>query len=112
MVLRRPDLGYALLRAAVGAHRLEHPEGQIDYSQIFPDLFRRLRDHFYDERKRTLRKNSERILRFLGDERGQLQQRELAQVESTLASMKSRYGYCEHCAKDALVLLLTKRYND
>src|SRR5205807_4986237 len=88
------------LIAAIGAHRIDHPEGQIDYSQIFPDLFRRLRDHFYDERKRTLRKNSEKILRSLGEERDQLLPRELAQVEQTLAAMKSRYAYCDHCARD------------
>jgi len=99
------------LIAAVGAHRLEHPEGEIDYSQIFPDLFRRLRDHFFDERKRTLRKNAERVLRYLGDERAQLNSREQAQVQDTLKSLE-KYGYCEHCAKDGIVLLLAKRYTD
>src|SRR5438874_1414756 len=96
------------LIAAVGAHRLEHPEGEIDYSQIFPDLFRRLRDHFFDERRRTLRKNSEKVLRYLGEERAQLSSREIQQVESMLQAMKDRYAYCEHCAKDAIVLLLGK----
>jgi predicted Ser/Thr protein kinase len=101
------------LISAIGAYRIENPGSDvIDYSQIFPDLFRRLRDHFYDERKRTLRKNAERVLRYLGEERSQLIPREVAQVEQTLAAMKSRYGYCEHCAQDALVLLLSKRYND
>jgi len=100
------------LISAIGAHRIENPTAEIDYSQIFPDLFRRLRDHFYDERKRTLRKNSEKLLRYLGDEREKLVPRETEQVESTLAAMKSRYGYCEHCAKDAIGLLLAKRYND
>jgi serine protein kinase len=100
------------LISAVGAHRLDHPDGEIDYSQIFPDLFRRLRDHFFDERKRTLRKNSERVLRYLGEDRSQLASRDLAQVESMLGNMKARYGYCDACAKDALVLLLGRRYTD
>ena len=100
------------LISSVGAHRLDHPEGEIEYSQIFPDLFRRLRDHFFDERKRTLRKNTEKVLRFLGDERAQLSAREVEQVQAALSQMKSRYGYCDHCAKDALVLLLARRYND
>ena len=100
------------LIAAIGAHRIDHPEGDIDYSQIFPDLFRRLRDHFFDERKRTLRRNSEKMLRYLGDERGLLTAKEVQQVESTLTGMKSRFGYCDHCAKDALLLLITKRYTD
>jgi serine protein kinase len=100
------------LISAVGAHRLEHPEGVIDYSQIFPDLFRRLRDHFFDERKRTLRKGAERVLKYLGDERAQLSTREQQQVEETLQAMRDNRGYCEHCAKDAIVLLLSKRYTD
>jgi serine protein kinase len=99
------------LISAVGAHRLEHPEGEIDYSQIFPDLFRRLRDHFFDERKRTLRKNAEKVLRYLGDERAQLSSREQAQVQETLRALE-KYGYCESCAKDGIVLLLSRRYTD
>jgi predicted Ser/Thr protein kinase len=100
------------LISAVGAFRLEHSEGEIDYSQIFPDLFRRLRDHFFDERRRTLRKNAEKVLRHLGDERAQLSTKEQQQVEDTLRAMKDRHGYCEHCAKDGIVLLLSKRYTD
>jgi len=99
------------LISAVGAHRLEHPDGEIDYSQIFPDLFRRLRDHFFDERKRTLRKNAERVLRHLGDERAQLAAREQSQAQETLQALE-KYGYCEHCAKDGILLLLAKRYTD
>ncbi|HZX65637.1 MAG TPA: serine protein kinase PrkA, partial [Myxococcales bacterium] len=100
------------LIGGIGAHRIDHPEGEIDYSQIFPDLFRRLRDHFFDERKRLLRKNSEKMLRYLSDDRGQLTPKEIGQVESTLGAMKERFGYCDNCAKDALLLLFTKRYTD
>ena len=100
------------LISAVGAHRLEHTEGELDYSQIFPDIFRHLRDHFFDERKRTLRKNAEKVLRFLGDERGQLSSREQQQVADTLRGMQEKSGYCENCAKDGIVLLLSKRYTD
>jgi serine protein kinase len=100
------------LISSVGAFRLDHPEGEIDYSLIFPDLFRRLRDHYFDERKRVLRKNKENVLRYLSDEAGSLGERERANVESMLAAMKSRYGYCEHCAKDAILFLMRKRYSD
>ncbi len=100
------------LISAVGAHRLEHTEGVLDYAEIFPDIFRRLRDHFFDERKRTLRKNAEKVLRYLGDERAQLSSREQQQVADTLRGMQDKYGYCEYCAKDGIVLLLAKRYTD
>ena len=66
-----------------------------------PGLFRRLRDHFFEERKRVLRKNKENILKYLSEDRGQLSSREQTQVETTLQGDGDRYGYCEHCAKDA-----------
>jgi predicted Ser/Thr protein kinase len=50
----RKDFRRSLI-TSVGAFRLDHPDGAtIDYPSIFPDLFRRLRDHFYEERKREL----------------------------------------------------------
>jgi hypothetical protein len=98
------------LISQIGAHRLDHPEGQMDYAQIFPDLFRRLRDHFYEERKRVIRRNKENVLKYLSDDRGSLGAKERAQVEGTLSTMHSRYGYCEHCAKDALLFLMRRRY--
>ena len=100
------------LISAVGAHSLDHPAGELDYAHIFPDLFRRLRDHYFEERKRTLRKLAEKVLRYLGDERSLLLPKEIQQVESTLAAMRERYGYCDQCAKEALVLLLGRRYTD
>ena len=82
----------------------------MDYARIFPDLFRRLRGHFFEERKRVLRKNKENVLKYLSDERSSLSAKEAAQVESTLKSMVTKYRYCESCAKDAIVFLMRKRY--
>jgi len=33
-------------------------------------------------------------------------------VEQTLATLRERYGYCEHCAQDAVMYLLRRRYVD
>jgi serine protein kinase len=97
--------------ASIGAHKLDNPtDAEMDYPRIFPDLFKRLRDHFFEERKRVLRKNRENVLKYLSEDRGQLSSKEQAQVESTLSAMKSRYGYCEHCAKDAILFVMRKRY--
>ena len=98
------------LISQIGAHKLDNPEAEMDYPRIFPDMFRRLRDHYFEERKRVLRRNKENILKYLSEERGTLSSREQAQVESTLKTMHERYGYCEHCAKDAILFLMKKRY--
>ncbi len=100
------------LIGAVGAFRLDHPDDPVDYPRIFPDLFRRVRDHYFDERKKTLRRSTQNLLRFLSDDKKDLSPKELAQADAALKTMTTRYGYCEQCAKDATVFLMKKRYAD
>jgi serine protein kinase len=101
------------LISAVGAFRLDHPTAaEIEYAAIFPDLFRRLRDHYYEERKRQLRRSREDVLRYLSDERGALDDKARRRVEDTLRGMRERYGYCEACAQDAVLFLLRRRYEE
>jgi predicted Ser/Thr protein kinase len=100
------------LISAVGAFRLDHPDSsEIDYVAIFPDLFRRLRDHYFEERKRELRRSRENVLRYLSDERGSLDEKARRQVEDSLRNLSERFGYCEHCAQDALLFLMRRRYD-
>jgi predicted Ser/Thr protein kinase len=99
------------LISAVGAFRLDHPDTEgIEYVSIFPDLFRRLREHSHDERRRQIQRNRENVLRYLSDERGALDEKARRHVESTLAAMRERYGYCEACSQDAILFLLRRRY--
>jgi predicted Ser/Thr protein kinase len=98
------------LIAQVGAHKLDNPDAQMQYERIFPELFRRLRAHFFEERKRVLQRNTENVLKYLSEDRAQLSSKEQAQVEATLNVMKSRYGYCVDCAQEAILFLTRKRY--
>lgn len=98
------------LIAAIGAHKIDHPEAEIDPARIFPDLFKRLKDHFFEERKRTTQRTAKNVLRALSDERSQLLPKELSQVEQSLRVMREKFGYCDDCTKDALVALLARRY--
>jgi predicted Ser/Thr protein kinase len=101
------------LISGVGAYRLDNPNAaEIDYVAIFPDLFRRLREHTYEERKRQLRRSREDVLRYLSDERASLDEKARRRVEDTLGNLKERYGYCEACAQDAVLFLLRRRYGD
>ena len=99
--------------SAIGAFRLDHPEAKdIDTQAIFPDLFRRLREHYYEERKRQLKINKENVLRYLSDDRSQLDDKARRHVEQTLGTLRERYGYCEHCAQDAVMYFMRRRYVD
>ncbi len=104
------DFRRALI-SAIGAHKLDNPDAGLDYARVFPDVFRRLRDHFFQERKRTVERNADNVLKYLSDDKGNLTAKDRAQVEATLGTMKSRYGYCEYCAKDAILFLSRQRYS-
>jgi serine protein kinase len=99
------------LIASVGAWRIDNPTGEVDYARIFPELFKRLADHFYDERKKTVRSNAENALKFLSDELSSLSAKEKVQVRSTLDAMNARFGYNDTSARDAIVFLMKKRYS-
>jgi hypothetical protein len=99
------------LISAIGAYRLDHPDGDaIDYAAIVPDLFRRIRERAHEERKREVRARREDVLRYLSDERSALDDKARGRVEETLRILRERYGYCEHCAQDALLFLMRRRY--
>jgi len=97
--------------SSIGAHKLDNPDAAMEYRRMFPDLFRRLRDHFFDERKKVLKRNKENVLRFFEGDTS-LSPRETQTVQRMLETMTTRYGYCEHCARDAILFLMKKRYAD
>lgn len=98
--------------SSIGAYRLDHPDDkEIDYPKIFPDLFRRLRDHYFEERKKQLKRSKENVLKYLSDERESLDAKARKQVEDALQALTTRYGYCQHCAQDALMFLMRRRYD-
>jgi len=116
-IVAAPQEGRAEFRrsliAAVGAYRVDHPDSaELDVAAIFPDFFRRLRDHYYQERRRELARNKENLLRHLTGEGGPLDDKDRRDVELTLKTMQERYGYCPECAKEAVLFLLRQRYKD
>jgi predicted Ser/Thr protein kinase len=101
------------LISTIGAYRLDHPgEGAIDTPSVFPDLFRRLREHSYAERKRQIERSKADVLRYLSDDRAGLDEKARREVEGTLATLRDRHGYCPHCAQEAVLFLMRRRYVD
>ncbi|RMG19813.1 MAG: serine protein kinase PrkA [Deltaproteobacteria bacterium] len=103
------------LISAIGAYRLEHPdeEGELDYRHIFPELFRKLKDHYHEEQKRRLRRLYEDFLAYTDEEeRGRLDRKAKEQVESMLQALYEKYGYRLESAREAIVALMRARYQD
>jgi serine protein kinase len=96
--------------SSVGAWRIENADAKVDYAVIFPDLFSRLTQHFFEERRKQLRRVIENVLRSFTDERAIMAPKDLQQVGTVLETMQRRFGYSPQAAKDAAVFLMKKRY--
>jgi predicted Ser/Thr protein kinase len=98
----------------IGAWSIEHPGQKVDYVQVFPRQLQQLREAYFEQRKKVLKKTNEDLLIYLADgkdaTRARLDRESFDRVETTLSNLQARYGYCPKCAKDAVSYLLRKRY--
>ena len=95
----------------IGAWSIDHPKQKPDYEQIFPRPIAELRTAFFEERKKQVRKINEDLLVLLTDGPSRMQPDAALASGNTLSTMKSRFGYCDDCAKDAILALVRKRYS-
>jgi serine protein kinase len=110
---KRDDARHEII-SRVGAWSIEHPGQKIDYALVFPRQLQQLRDAYFEQRKKLLKKTNEELLMYLADgadkTRGRIEKESFERVETTLRNLEERYAYCRNCAKDAVSYLLRKRY--
>ena len=109
----------------LGVYALEHPdlgkEGGMDYAKVFPDLMKRIRDHYIDETAQLMRKVYDAITLF--EQRASNRTQDLVAKTPTTDSvdteklankmidnMKTKFGYSDISAREAFVYLFQKRY--
>jgi predicted Ser/Thr protein kinase len=107
----------------LGVYALEHPgsgkEG-IDYSKVFPDLMKKIRDFYIDEHSQLLKRVYDAITLFEARAGGAAipegRTRTVEQIEaeklasSMVENMKRKYGYSDASAREAFVYLVQKKY--
>jgi serine protein kinase len=95
----------------VGAWSIDNPRQKPDMERIFPSQISELRESFFGERRKQVRRINDDLLVYLTDGPEKMQPDAAAASSKTLASLRTRYGYCENCAKDAVLALIRKRYS-
>jgi serine protein kinase len=95
----------------IGAWSLDNPRRKPDYELIFPRPIANLREAFFSERKKQIRKNNEDLLVYLVDGPSKMLPDVAEASQRTIETLKSRFQYCDHCAKDAILALVRKRYS-
>ena len=102
----------------MGGWGVEHPGEKPDYARIFPRYLARLREAYFEQQRKTIRKTAEEVLGYLGagptgpagpEPRAGMDKEARQRVESTLRAMRDRFGYCDACARETISLLLKSR---
>ncbi len=106
--------------ARIAAWSIDHPREKLEYTRVFPRQLQLLRDAYFEEQKKLIKKTAEDLVEYLAqpveEEGAKSGGRSTIDVDSrervltTIGTLKERYGYCEKCAREAVTLLLRKRY--
>jgi predicted Ser/Thr protein kinase len=95
----------------IGAWSIDHPHQKPSYAEVFPKAFNALRESYFEQQKKVLKRTGEDLLVYLTDGEQAIADHEARErAAHTLHHMKERYHYCEKCAKEAVSLLLRQRY--
>ena len=93
----------------IAAWSLDHPQQEIDYPNLFPEIYGALRSDFFKKRNRLLTLIEKDILKYGTDEFDLLTPGDQQQVVRALDNMKSKHNYCEYCARDVIAFVLRVR---
>lgn len=98
------------LISRIGAWSLDHPNEKPDFSRIFVDHFKRLREDYFERRKKIIRRGVEDVLTLLTASGAGLGDEGRRQAQRTVDNLIQRFGYREDSARDAISLLFRRRY--
>ena len=95
--------------AKIAAWSLDHPQVEIDYHELFPNIYNALQKEFFRERNRILTLIEEDILKHGTEDFGDLSEEDQQRVVDVLGRMKERHKYCDDCARDVIAFVLRER---
>ena len=96
------------LISQIGAQKLEHPDEDVDYELLFSSYLRRLKEDFYESRRKVVEKIERGFLQVLEGEDKDIDARDRELIE-TLRENLARRGYTESSMKSAVAYLLKAR---
>lgn len=97
------------LMSRIGAYATENPDKQLDYQNVFPEIYRKLKSSFWRERESALDEVQKTVLQYFTEERSGLTGDDIQVVERTLEHMVSRFGYDSSSARDVIAFVASNR---
>jgi predicted Ser/Thr protein kinase len=96
----------------IGAWSVDHAGEKPDYPVIFPEYFEQLSSSYYEQQRQRVVRILRDALSVLAGEEGSLSQDRVKPAQGMLDRLEAEKGYCRHCAREAISLLVRKRYSD
>lgn len=100
------------LISSIAAYSIDNQGEEVDYREIFPNLFEAMHETFYEEREDQIRNIEENLLTYFEGDKKNLSASERETVENTLENLRERYDYDDAYAQEAVAFLLSNRYKD
>lgn len=98
------------LIAKIGAWSLDNPRERPNYTRIFADHFKRLKADYFERSKKSLQRGLEDVITLLTNDGAGLDMDARRRAEETRDNLNRRFGYQDDSARDALMLVLRRRY--
>lgn len=100
------------LISTIAAWAIDHPDEPLDHARIFAPLLRKLREAVFGERRVAVARLSRDLMILLREEGSGLDEARKTAARKALAELKSRFGYEDVSAGDAVTVLVSERFAD
>lgn len=94
--------------STIGGAAISRPGQKVDYGRLFPRYIERLREAYYEERRKQVGTIARDILRLLHEE--PLEPERDRAARDTMGRMSERFGYSESSLRDAMGEIVRDRY--
>ena len=97
------------LISRVASYAIDHPDREVEYAEVFPDLLRRLAASYFREHRAQLAETASAVVALLeGHDKG-LEREIRARAQAAAAAMRERHGHNDPSLIVALQALLSRR---
>ncbi|MBW2731045.1 MAG: serine protein kinase PrkA [Deltaproteobacteria bacterium] len=96
----------------IGAWSIDHPGEMPNYVSIFPQHYTKLKTQYFEQQRQRVEHTLQHSLQILADDATGINAEEREQAQQMLGRLRDEHGYCDGCAREAIMMLVRRRYTD
>lgn len=103
--------------STLGAFALDHPNGKIVYTEVFPDIVKTLKESFREEQKKVISQMAKNLVFYIDEIENKKKEKNTAltkeareQITNVLSNLEKRFHYSPRGALTLVKYLIKNRY--